>query len=250
MSGTRARARATQIPMRPDPRSRINKILGKNPFGVASGSGRLLQPVVLHSGDVVHTRHVDHVYFPVDCVVSLVTLVDGHLPIECGVIGSEGMVGVSVALGVTTSSVEAVVLAPGTALRMHASAFQRELKGDAALQMRLHRYVDALLAQVTQTAACNAFHTVEARCARWLLVMRDRTLSNHFEVTHAFIAQMLGVRRVGVTVAAGNLQRRGLIAYSRGRIVILDRDRLAAAACGCYQVRPQSDAVRTQRKPR
>ena len=223
---------------------RVNEILGDNPFASAPRLERVLQPVSLKFGDVLHaTERIEHVYFPVDCLVSLLAPLEGHQSIECGVIGSEGMVGVPIALGMNTSPIEAKVQTAGTALRMRASAFRRELKNDSALQTRLHRYIHVLMGQLAQTAACNTFHQIEARCARWLLTTRERIRSNELELTQEFLAQMLGVRRVGVTVAAGNLQRRGLIAYSRGRIVILDPERLAEAACECYQARARPREV-------
>lgn len=197
----------------------------------------LLKPVSLAFGDVLfEAQLIRHVYFPVDCVVSLFAPLEGHLAIEVGVVGSEGLVGVPLALGVRTSSVQAFVQGAGTALRMEAASFQRELARNPALHAAVNRYIHLLMCVHTQTVACNAFHPIEARCARWLLATRDRMESDEVELTHEFLARMLGVRRVGVTVAAGNLQRRGLIAYSRGRIAILDPERLAAAACVCYRV--------------
>jgi CRP-like cAMP-binding protein len=198
---------------------------------------RLLTPVSLKFGEVLHEpESIRHVYFPVDCVVSLLAPLKDHLAVEVGMVGSEGMVGIPLALGVRTSSVQALVQGSGTALRMEASSFIRELKRNAALQTGIHRYIHLLMGQLTQTAACNAFHPIEARCARWLLMTRDRMQSDEVELTHEFLARMLGVRRVGVTVAAGNLQREGVIAYSRGHITILDPKRLEATACECYTV--------------
>ena len=195
----------------------------------------LLRPVALRFGDILQEpRAVTHVYFPVDCIVSLFAPLAHENGVEVGLIGSEGMVGVSVALGVHVSTVVAQVQGSGTALRMEASAFEVELARNGALRAQVNRYVHMLMGQFGQTAACNAFHPIEARCARWLLMTRDRMRSNELELTHAFLARMLGVRRVGVTVAAGNLQRQGLITYSRGRIAILDAKKLAKSACECY----------------
>jgi CRP-like cAMP-binding protein len=198
---------------------------------------RLMQPVVLKFGDVLHdAKAIEHVYFPVDCLVSLLAPLKGHMAVECAVVGSEGMVGVALALGVRTSLSQAIVQGSGTAMRMGASSFQRELQRNRTLQAGIYRYVHLLMGQLTQTAACNAFHSIEERCARWMLMTRDRMQSDELELTHEFLARMLGVRRVGVTVAAGNLQREGLIAYSRGRIAILDPAKLAKSACECYAV--------------
>jgi len=197
----------------------------------------LVQPVLLKFGDVLYeAKAIEHVYFPVDCLVSLLAPLKDHLAVECAVVGSEGMVGVGLALGVRRSSGQAIVQGSGTALRMDASSFQRELQRNTVLKKGIYRYIHLLMGQLTQTAACNAFHSIEARSARWLLMTRDRTQSDELELTHEFLARMLGVRRVGVTVAAGNLQREGLIAYSRGRIAILDPGGLAKRACECYTV--------------
>lgn len=198
---------------------------------------KLLSPAVLTLGDMLYDAQaiIRYVYFPIDCLVSLLVPQKGHLPLEVGVVGSEGIVGVPIALGVRTSLVQAVVQGSGTALRMSAEAFQQNLPRQPALQSAVGRYVHALITQLTQSAVCNAFHPVEARCARWLLMARDRMQADELELTQASLAQMLGVRRVGVTVAAGNLQRLGAITYSRGRIQILDAQSLSAAACGCYR---------------
>lgn len=216
---------------------RSNTLLARLPPAARARLARLLKPVSLTFGEVLYdATSIRHVYFPVDCLVSLLAPLKDHLAVEVGVVGSEGMVGVSLALGASTSSVQAICQGSGTALRMDTSSFRRELLRNSALQSGIHRYIHMLMGQLTQTAACNAFHPIEARCARWLLMTRDRMQSDELELTQEFLARMLGVRRVGVTVAAGNLQRQGLIAYSRGRIAILDPERLAESACDCYAV--------------
>jgi CRP-like cAMP-binding protein len=217
--------------------ARINALLAQVAHKDRVRLTRLLKPVSLTFGEVLHdAKPMRHVYFPVDCLVSFFAPLRDHLAVEVGVVGSEGMVGVPLALGIRTSAVRAVVQGSGNALRMEASSFQRELQRNASLQAGVHRYIHLLMCQVTQTAACNAFHTIEARCARWLLMTRDRMQSDEVELTHEYLARMLGVRRVGVTVAAGNLQRQGIIAYSRGHIAILDPARLEKVACECYGV--------------
>ena len=214
---------------------RSNHLLADVPSSDRTRLEGLVQPVLLKFGDVLYeAKAIDHVYFPVDCLVSLLAPLKGHLAVECAVVGSEGMVGVALALGVRRSSVQAVVQGSGTALRMGASSFQREFQRNTVLQTGIYRYIHLLMGQLTQTAACNAFHPIEARCARWLLMTRDQMQSDEVELTHERLARMLGVRRVGVTVAAGNLQRQGLIAYAHGRITILDPERLAKFACECY----------------
>ncbi len=197
-----------------------------------------LEPVSLTFGETIYDpgAQIRHVYFPTDSLISLLTLVEGHLALEVGLIGREGMLGVSLALGINVSPVRAIVQGTGTAQRIKASRFLLEFKRSAAMQREIFRYTHTLMAQVTQTAACNRFHVVEARLARWLLMTRDRVQSETFRLTQEFLAHMLGVRRVGVTKAASALQRQGLISYSRGNITILDGKRLEAAACPCYEI--------------
>lgn len=197
-----------------------------------------LKPVTLTFGEVLYEPGdpIRHVYFPGDSLVSLLTLADGHLALEVGMVGREGMVGTPMSLGISVSPVRALVQGSGTAMQMTAACFRKEFRQCPPLQRALYRYVHVLMAQVTQTAACNRFHVVEARLARWLLMTRDRVRANRFHLTQEFLAHMLGVRRVGVTKAAGALQQRKLISYSRGNITILDRNGLEAASCQCYQI--------------
>jgi CRP-like cAMP-binding protein len=239
MTGTASIAGAAMPPGLPTkpPHARSNALLAALPRVGYARIARLLSPVSLELGQILHEPEaLRYVYFPVDCLVSLFAAVPHHLAVEVALIGSEGMVGASLALGARTSPLQALVQGAGRALRMDASDFLREMPRTAGLRAGVHRYVNLLMGQLGQTAACNAFHALEARCARWLLMTSDRMQSDELELTHELLARMLGVRRVGVTVAAGNLQRRGLIAYSRGRITILDRERLTASACECYAV--------------
>ena len=197
-----------------------------------------LESVALTFGEVLYApgERIRHVYFPNDSLVSLLTLVDNHLALEVGMVGHEGMVGLPLALGRDVSPVRALVQGGGTALRMKSVRFSEEIRKSPQLQQGVNRYTGALMAQITQTAACNRFHVVEARLARWLLMTRDRVRSDEFRLTHEFLGHMLGVRRVGVTNAARALQKRKLIAYSRGEIRILDRRGLEGAACSCYDL--------------
>jgi len=197
-----------------------------------------LTPVELVFGEVLYEpgEPIRDVYFPSRSLVSLLTLVEGHLALEVGMVGREGMVGVPLALGADVSPVRALVQGAGAALKMTAARFRTELRASPPLQRELNRYVHTMMAQISQTAGCNRFHVVEARLARWLLMTRDRVRSAQFRMTHDFLSHMLGVRRVGVTEAASALQRQKLIEYSRGNIRILDDRGLEAACCSCYQV--------------
>jgi CRP-like cAMP-binding protein len=197
-----------------------------------------LEPVTLTFGEVLYEpgEAIHHVYFPASSLVSLLTLADGHLALEVGLIGREGMVGIPLVLGHDESSVRALVQGTGTALRMTSAHFHKELRRCPLLQQELYRYIHTLMAQISQTAACNRFHVVERRLARWLLMTHDRVKSDRFRMTQEFLGHMLGVRRVGVNKAAQTLQKRKLIHYSRGDITVLDRKGLEGAACQCYEV--------------
>ena len=174
------------------------------------------------------------VYFPVDGFISLVAQIDSHPGLEVGMVGREGMFGAHLALGVVTEPLRALVQGPGAAWRISAAAFRRELAASAALQISLNRYLYVLMAQLASSAGCLRFHVIGPRLARWLLMTQDRAHADHFTVTHEFLSYMLGVRRVGITAAAGALQRSGLIEYRRGEMKVLDRGGLEAAACSCY----------------
>ena len=195
-----------------------------------------LERVALKFGEVLQEpgAPIRDVYFPVGCVVSLRALVEGRHALEVGLVGREGMVGISLALGAGVSSARAVVQAAGTALRLSAARLQDALRDCPSLLPELCRYADAKLALARQAVACSCFHTVEARLARCLLMTADRARSGEFTLTQAFLANALGVRRATVNEAAGPLQQRRLIGYTRGTIRILDRRGLEAAACGCY----------------
>ena len=197
-----------------------------------------LEPVTLTSGEILYERGepIRHVYFPCDSLVSLLTPVEGHMALEVGLVGREGMLGIPVALGIKESAVYAMAQGTGTALRMTSSRLLREHGRHGPLHAALNLYIHERIIQVTQIAACNRFHLVEGRLARRLLMTRDRMGSNDFHITQEILGNMLGVLRVAVTKAASALQRKNLIGYSRGNISILDGAGLEAASCRCYQV--------------
>lgn len=206
------------------PRADRNRILGRcSTVDLAFGE-------ILCDPDEV----LRHVYFPLDGFISLVKIVGATQRLEMGLVGNEGMLGATLALGINTAPLRGVVQGSGTSLRMTAAQLRRELVDSPALARRLNRYLYVFLAQLSQTAGCNRFHEVESRLARWLLMTHDRAHKDNFELTHHFLADMIGVRRSAVTIAAGGLKKRKLITYSRGNITILSRRGLEAAACDCY----------------
>jgi CRP-like cAMP-binding protein len=197
-----------------------------------------LELVTLTFGESIYEqgKPIRHVYFPCDSLVSLLTPVEGHMALEIGLVGREGMLGIPVALGLNDSPVLALVRGTGSALRMPSARFREELGASGPLHEEVDRYIHDRMVQITQIAACNRFHLVEGRLARWLLMTRDRMGSNDLRITQEILGNMLGVLRVAVTKAASALQRRKLIRYSRGNISILDGPGLEAASCRCYQV--------------
>lgn len=182
------------------------------------------------------------VYFPLTGFISLVEVVRGHPPLEMGLVGSEGMLGATLLLALPTAPLRAVVQGTGSAWRMSASQLQRELTGSPNLRRALGRYLYVMMTQLSQTAACTCFHEVGARLARWLLMTHDRAHADHFHLTHQFMADMLGVQRSAITIAAGALQKKKLIRYTRGEISILNCRGLEEASCDCYPLLVKSYA--------
>jgi len=195
--------------------------------------------VVYESG-----ARLDYVYFPVDCIVSLLYVMKDGASAEIAVVGREGLVGVALFMGGESTPSRAVVQSAGTAYRLPSNILKKEFERRGPMQRLLLRYTQALITQMSQTAVCNRYHTVDQQLCRWLLLSLDRLYSNELHMTHELIANMLGVRREGVSEAAGHLQTARLIHYSRGRIKVLDRPKLEERVCECYAVvRQESDRL-------
>ena len=179
-------------------------------------------------------EQTSYVYFPTEGFISLVAQIEGSPGVEVGMVGREGMLGAQLALGVVTAPLHALVQGAGQAWRISKDAFTAQLEQSLALRHEMNCYLYVLMVQLADSAACLRFHLIGPRLARWLLMSQDRSHSDSFDVTQQFLAYMLGVRRVGITAAAGIFQRNGLIEYQRGKMTVLDRHGLEAAACACY----------------
>jgi len=199
-----------------------------------------LEPVRLELKELLFEagKPIDSVYFPITSVASLLNLVEHTSGVEIATIGNEGLVGLSVSWGINTFNPREFVQCqvPGDALVMDAETFASKVAAGGELTWLVHRYTQAFVTQIGQQVACNGLHSIEERCARWMLLTHDRVGSNEFPLTQEFLAQMLGVRRPSVTVVAGILQQAGFIRFHRGRITITDRRGLENASCDCYRV--------------
>jgi CRP-like cAMP-binding protein len=215
-----------------------NRLLAGLPEDDQAHLAAVSATVRVESGEVLYEpgQPMRYIYFPIDCLISLLAVAEGRMTLEVGSIGREGMLGASVVLGHETAQVRAVVQRAGRVNRIEASDFVAEFRRTESLHRLLHRYTDSLLSQAIQIAVCSRFHVLEARLARSLLITRDRLQSEKFHLTHEFLAHALGVRRVGVTKAASALQNQKLISYSRGNIEILDSAGLEAVSCRCYEL--------------
>ncbi len=196
-----------------------------------------LESVPLPFMDILYEggEPIRHVYFPDDGLISLLIVMRDGTVREIGTVGNEGVLGIALALGANAASTRALVQLPGSAMRMKAGALREELKRGGALLNALRRYAHALFTQVSQSAACVSSHAVDERLARWLLMTHDHAPGDDFEMKHEFLAMMLGVTRSVVTRAAGRLQKEKVLRYTRGRVTVLDRNRLEATACECYE---------------
>lgn len=226
--------------------ARENRLLASLPPADLERIAGSLEPVVLKRGETLYNEgmKMDHVYFPTGALISLIASMQDGTVVEVAVIGREGMVGLPLALGAETSPRKVVAQAPGTAMKLSAEGFLREMLNGNALPDRLKRYTMIHLTQTTQWVACNRLHSLEERLARWLLASADATGSEQFELTQDFIAQMLGVRRPSVTVIVRSFEKQGMVQTSRGRIRISNRAELERAVCECYNfVRRQIDSA-------
>ncbi len=215
-----------------------NRLLAALPADERDALAPFLEPVPLQLGEALYEPGGEqtYVYFPTDCIVSLLHVLESGASAEIAVTGNEGAVGISLFMGGETMPARAVVQSAGSAYRLKASILKEEFRRGGALQHALLRFTQAVLIQMAQTAVCNRHHSVDQQLCRWLLLSLDRLRSNQLEMTQELIANMLGVRRVGVTEAARKLQAAGLISYHRGHIVVLDRGKVEKRVCECYAV--------------
>jgi CRP-like cAMP-binding protein len=215
-----------------------NQLLASLPSEVLERLQQRLEPVSLPLGEVLYEsgNQLSHVYFPTTAIISLLYVMEDGQSAEIAVVGKEGIVGVALFMGGETTPSRGIVQSAGHAYRLRGQHLKEEFMRAAELQRVLLRYTQALLTQMAQTAVCNRHHSVDQQLCRWLLLTFDRLPSNELTMTQELIANLLGVRREGVTEAAGNLQRAKLIRYSRGRIALVDRPGLEARSCECYAV--------------
>ena len=216
----------------------INKILAALPLAQYKRIASQLKQVNLKSGDILSEpqEEVDLIYFPQTAMISLVSIMMDGSTTEIGLVGNEGMIGIPAILGGKSTISRSIVQISGLALKIPAEIMVREFHRGEKFQQLTLLYVQAMLTQVSQSAACNRQHKIEERLARWLLSVHDCVLKNEIPLTQEFIANMLGIRRSGVTVAAGILQQAGIIHHSRGKITILDQSGLEDTACECYRI--------------
>jgi CRP-like cAMP-binding protein len=216
----------------------VNLVLASLPEAEYQRISAHLEPVELPFGKVLNEIDdpIDYAYFPSLSIISLIQSTAVGQNVEVGLLGKEGMMGLPILSGVTRSPYRAIVQGAGEAMRMKATHLQAEFREGGALQQKLLNYMHALMMQISRTAVCNRVHQIEGRLARWLLMTADRMQSNHLQLTHEFMADMLGTGRVGVTLAAGALQKAGMIEYSRGKVTILNREGVEMVACECYEL--------------
>lgn len=224
--------------MHASPRPSHNHLLAALPADDRQRLVPYLEQVSLALGDVLYEPGdtMRHVYFPTDAIVSLLHVTENGASAEIAVVGNEGLVGIALFMGGESTSSRAVVQSAGLAFRMPGQKLKNEFNRHGDLLLLMLRYTQALITQMSQTALCNRHHSIDQQLCRWLLLSLDRLHGNRLNMTQELIANMLGVRREGVTEAAGKLQRQGVIEYSRGQITVLDRARLERLSCECYLV--------------
>jgi len=215
-----------------------NDLLASLPEATQARVFPLLKKVHLDLGAVIYEsgQPISQVYFPADCIISLLYVMLDGSSAEISVVGREGMVGIAVFMGGASTPSRSVAQSAGTAYRLSAIDLRNEFNNDADTRMLMLRYTQALITQMAQTAVCNRHHTIDQQLCRWLLLSLDRLPGNTLHMTQELIANMLGVRREGVTEAAGKLQQLGVIEYQRGHIDVLDRPQLEQLSCECYEV--------------
>src|SRR5476649_758050 len=223
-----------------------NHILASLPAGVLERVTPLLKLVPMELGKVLYESGdtLRYVFFPADCIVSLLYVLQDGASAEISVVGNEGLIGIALFMGGETTPSRAIVQSAGTAYRLPAAKMMAEFTRGGTIQHLLLRYTQALITQMTQTAVCNRHHSVDQQLCRWLLLSIDRLASPELRMTQELIANMLGVRREGVTEAAGKLQHAGVISYRRGHIKVLDRTKLERLSCECYEVVRRESARR------
>lgn len=214
-----------------------NKILNLLPAKELEAVLERCEAVSVESEEIIYQRNepIPYAYFPDNCVISLVTELEDGNAVEAMTVGNDGFVGMAVFHGVPSSRLKAIGQISGEARRLTTDDFGELVRAHEGLNRLLHRYTQFVFETVSQSAACNRLHVIEQRCARWLLMSEDRVGRNRFDLTQEFLAEMLGVRRPGVTVAMGVLEKAGLIAHGRGNITVVDRPGLEKAACECYK---------------
>ena len=217
------------------PANRLLAALPKPDFKILSS---MMETLPLAFGEPIYEagEEIKQIYFPESGIISLLSAVDKDSTLEVGIVGSEGLAGVSVFLGVGTSPNRALVQGSGSALTISSRNFLSACKSSEKLSTAVRRYIHSLLTQISQSAVCNRYHVIEDRLSRWLLMTHDRMRTDEFQITQDFLSNMLGVRREAVNIAARDLQLRGLISYKRGHLTVIDRPGLEAAACPCYKV--------------
>ena len=225
------------------PANRLLAALPKPDFKILSAKMKTLP---LAFGEPIYEagEEIKQIYFPESGIISLLSAVDKDSTLEVGIVGSEGLAGVSVFLGVGTSPNRALVQGSGSALTISSRNFLSACKSSEKLSTAVRRYIHSLLTQISQSAVCNRYHVIEDRLSRWLLMTHDRMRTDEFQITQDFLSNMLGVRREAVNIAARDLQLRGLISYKRGHLTVIDRPGLEAAACPCYKlIKQEYDAA-------